>query len=84
MALASYATGDPQRALGLFDKAIRTLEQAHNHIGSAFLKNEYSRTLKTVLQQYAIALRQQGDNSRADAMDQKASAIVVKDNIKDD
>jgi len=61
---------------------VSTLELARDHIDSAFLKNEYSGTIKTVLQEYASLLRQSGDNSGAEAADQKAQSIVVRTDLK--
>lgn len=78
-----HGTGDLQQARPYYEHAISTLEQARDHIDSAFLKNEYSRTMKTVLQEYAAILRQSGDSSGADAAEQRAQSIEVKTDLKD-
>lgn len=78
-----HGTGDLKQAQPYYEHAISTLEQACDHIDSAFLKNEYSRTMKTVLQEYALLLRQSGDSSGADAAEQRANAIEVRAELKD-
>ncbi|HKN71900.1 MAG TPA: TonB family protein [Terriglobales bacterium] len=78
-----HGTGDLQQARPYYEHAISTLEQARDHIDSAFLKNEYSRTMKTVLQEYALLLRKSGDSSGADAAEQRAQSIEVKTDLKD-
>jgi tetratricopeptide (TPR) repeat protein len=83
VALALFATGDLQKSRSDYETAISTLEQARDHIDSVFLKNEYSRTMKTVTQEYALLLRRSGDSSGADAAEQRANAIVVRDDLKD-
>jgi hypothetical protein len=39
--------------------------------------------MKTVLQEYATLLRQTGDSSGADAVEQRAQSIEVKTDLKD-
>jgi TonB family protein len=78
-----HGTGDLQQARPYCEHAISTLEQARGHIDSAFLKNEYSRTMNNVLQEYAALLRQSGDSSGADAAEQRAQSIEVKTDLKD-
>lgn len=78
-----HGAGDLQQARSYYEQATSTLEQARDHIDSAFLKNEYSRTMKTVLQEYALLLRQSGDSSGADAAEQRANAIEVKADLKE-
>jgi TonB family protein len=83
IALALFATGDLQQSRSDYETAISTLEQARDHIDSAFLKNQYSGTMKTVLQEYALLLRKSGDSSGADAAEQRAQSIEVKADLKD-
>ncbi len=83
MALALFATGDLQQSRSDYETAISTLEQARDHIESPFLKNEYSGTMKTVLQEYAVLLRRSGDSVGADAAELRAKAIVVRTDLKD-
>jgi len=83
MALALFATGDLQQSRSDYETAISTLEQARDHIESPFLKNEYSGTMKTVLQEYAVLLRRSGDGVGADAAELRAKAIVVRTDLKD-
>jgi tetratricopeptide (TPR) repeat protein len=78
-----HGRGDLKEARPYYEHAISTLELARDHIDSPFLKNEYSRTMKTVLQEYAALLRQSGDSSGADAAEQRANAIAVRDDLKD-
>lgn len=78
-----HGTADLQQARPYYEHAISTLEQARDHVDSAFLKNEYSRTMKTVLHEYAALLRQTGDSSGADAAEQRANSIEVKTDLKD-
>jgi tetratricopeptide (TPR) repeat protein len=84
MGLALFATGALQQSRSDYEHAVKTLEQARDHIDSQFLKNEYARTMKTVLQEYALLLRKSGDSSGADAAEQRAQAIEVKSKLKDD
>ena len=83
MALGLFATGDLQQSRSDYETAISTLEQARDHIESPFLKNEYSGTMKTVLQEYAVLLRRSGDSAGADAAELRAKAIVVRTDLKD-
>jgi TonB family protein len=83
MALTLFATGDLQQSRSDYETAISTLEQARDHIESPFLKNEYSGTMKTVLQEYAVLLRRSGDSVGADAAELRAKAIVVSTDLKD-
>jgi TonB family protein len=83
IALALFATGDLQQSRSDYETAISTLEQARDHIDSAFLKNQYAGTMKTVLQEYALLLRKSGDSSGADAAEQRAQSIEVKTDLKD-
>jgi TonB family protein len=78
-----HATGDLKEARSNYELAENTLEEAHDHIESEFLKNKYSETLKSVLRDYALLLRQSGDTAAADAAEQKANSIVVRTNLKD-
>jgi TonB family protein len=78
-----HGTGDLQQARSYYERATNILEQARDHIDSAFLKNEYSRTMKTVVQEYALLLRQSGDSAGADAAEQRANSIEVKADLKD-
>jgi TonB family protein len=83
MALALFATGDLKQSRSDYETAISTLEQARDHIESPFLKNEYSGTMKTVLQEYAVLLRRSGDSVGADAAELRAKAIVVRTDLND-
>lgn len=83
IALALFATGDLQQSRSNYESAVSTLVQARDHIDSAFLKNEYSGTMKSVLQEYAALLRQSGDSLGADAAELRAKAIVVRADLKD-
>jgi TonB family protein len=83
MALALFATGDLQQSRSDYQTAITTLEQARDHIDSAFLKNQYSGTMKTVLQEYALLLRKSGNGAEADSAEQRANSIEVKADLKD-
>jgi TonB family protein len=83
IARALHGTGDLQQAKTYYERAVKTLEAAHDHIESEFLKNKYSGTLKSVLRDYAALLRQSGDPTTADAVEQKANSIVVKTDVKD-
>jgi TonB family protein len=83
MGLALFATGDLQQSRSDYERAVNILEQARDHIDSAFLKNQYSSTMKTVLQEYALLLRKSGDSSGADAAEQRANSIEVKTDLKD-
>jgi TonB family protein len=83
MALALFATGDLQQSRSDYQTAISTLEQARDHIDSAFLKNQYAGMMKTVLQEYALLLRRSGDGVEADAAEQRAKSIEVMADLKD-
>lgn len=83
MGLALFATGDLQQSRSNYERSMTTLEQARDHIDSAFLKNQYAGTMKTVLQEYALLLRKSGDSSGADAAEQRAQSIEVKTDLKD-
>ena len=83
VALALFATGDLQQSRSDYQTSITTLEQARDHIDSAFLKNQYSGTMKTVLQEYALLLRKSGDSADADAAEQRANSIEVKADLED-
>jgi TonB family protein len=83
VALALFATGDLQQSRSDYETAVSTLEQARDHIESSFLKNEYSGTMKAVLQEYAVLLRKSGDSVGADAAELRANAIVVRTDLKD-
>lgn len=83
MGLALFATGDLQKSRSDYETAISTLAQARDHIDSAFLKNQYAGTMKTVLQEYALLLRKSGDGAEADAAEQRAKSIEVKADLKD-
>jgi tetratricopeptide (TPR) repeat protein len=83
VALGLHGTGDLQQARSYYERAETTLEQAREHIDSAFLKNQYSGSIKSVLLGYAVLLRQSGASSGADAAEQKAKTIVVKNDLKD-
>lgn len=83
VALGLHGTGDLQQARSYYERAETTLEQAREHIDSAFLKNQYSGSIKSVLLDYAVLLRQSGDSSGADAAEQKAKTIVVRTDLKD-
>jgi TonB family protein len=83
VALGLHGTGDLQQARSYYERAETTLDQAREHIDSAFLKNQYSGSIKSVLLDYAVLLRQSGDSSGADAAEQKAKTIVVRTDLKD-
>jgi TonB family protein len=70
-----HGIGDLTQARSYYEHAVSTLEQARNNMDSAFLKNEYSRTMKSVLREYAVLLRQMGDTPGADAAEQRAKSI---------
>ena len=82
VALALFATGDLQQSRADYEIAIRTLEQARNHVDTPILKNEYSDTMKTVLQEYAVVLRREGSVG-ADAAELRAKAIMVRTDLED-
>jgi tetratricopeptide (TPR) repeat protein len=84
VAVALHATGDLSLARSYYELAEMTLERAREHIGSEFLKNEYSRSIKSVLTDYALLLRQSGEESQAKAAEAKANAIVVRTDLKSD
>ncbi len=83
VALGLHGTGDLQQARSYYERAETTLEQAREHIDSAFLKNQYSGSIKSVLLDYAVLLRQSGDSSGADAAEQKAKTIVIRTDLRD-
>jgi len=83
VALGLHGTGDLQQARSYYERAETTLEQAREHIDSAFLKNQYSGSIKSVLLDYVVLLRQSGDSSGADAAERKAKSIVVRTDLKD-
>ncbi len=76
-------TGDLQQARTQYERAVKRLELAHDNIDSAFLKNKYQGTLKSVLREYALVLRKAGDEAAAATAEQKADAIVVRTDLKD-
>jgi hypothetical protein len=76
-------TGDLQQARTQYERAVKTLELAHDNIDSEFLKNKYQGTLKSVLREYALVLRKAGDEAAAATAEQKADAIVVRTDLKD-
>jgi TonB family protein len=82
VAHALHGAGDLYAADPYYAKALETLERARNHLGSEFLKNEYSRTIKSVLKTYAILLRQTNQPEKAEALERRADAIVVRDDLK--
>ncbi len=83
VARALRGTGDLQQARTQYEHAVKTLEAAHDNIDSEFLKNKYMGTLKSVLLEYALVLRQSGDEAAAGAAEKKADAIVVRTDLKD-
>lgn len=82
VARALHGMGELQQARSYYEQATATLEQARQHIDSAFLKNKYSATIKAVLQEEALLLQQAGDQNSADAMARKANSIVVNPDVK--
>lgn len=78
-----HGTGDLPQARSSYEQAEKTLQLAQEHIGSAFLQNEYAKTMKSLLRDHAFLLRQLGDESGADAMDKKAESISIKANLED-
>ena len=83
VALGLHATGDLSQARSYYDKSEATLEQARGRIDSEFLRDQYSAAIKSVLTDYAILLRQVGDESGAEAAERKANSIVVKTDLND-
>jgi len=79
-----WGTGRPDEAALQYAKAENGYKQAAAHIDSAFLKNEYAKHLKRVLSDHAAMLRQMNRSSEADALDKQASAIVVREGLRDD
>jgi len=84
VAVGLLATGDLNQADSYYQQAEGTLEQAREHIDSAFLKNKYSQTIKSVLQDHALLLRKMGKDREAEVMEKKAESIVVRTDLKDD
>lgn len=78
-----WATGHLEEAARQYAKAENGFRQAREHIDSAFLKNEYSKGLKGVLNDHAALLRQMGHSDEADALKKQADAIVIKEGLKD-
>jgi TonB family protein len=83
VAMGLHATGDLSQARSYYELAETTLERAREHIGSEFLKNRYSASIKSVLTGYALLLRQSGDESGAQAAEAKANSIVVRTDLKE-
>lgn len=73
-----------EEAIPYYERAETTLRAAQNKIGSEFLKNQYAKTLKTIMSEHAILLRHVDKNADADALDNAAQAIVVRTDIKPD
>jgi tetratricopeptide (TPR) repeat protein len=84
VAFARHGNGDLEHAEPYYRRALQILEEAREHIRSEFLKNEYSRIMKNMLQPYAMLLRETGQLKEAEAMEQRANAIVIKEGLKDD
>ncbi|SRR5260221_8529222 len=74
VALGLHATGDLTQARFNYEKSESTLEQARDHISSEFLKAKYSSAIKSVLTDYALLLRQMGDEPGALAAERKANS----------
>lgn len=83
VARALHGMGELKEARSYYEQAGAALEQARQHIDSAFLKNKYAATIKAIWQEEALLLRQAGDQVGADAMTRKADSIVVKTDVKD-
>jgi TonB family protein len=78
-----HGTGDLSHARSSYEQAESTLKRAQEHIGSAFLQNEYAKTMKSILRDHAFLLRQMGDESGAETVDKRAESISIKPNVKD-
>lgn len=83
VALGLHATGSLIEARSFYELSESTLEQARAHIVSELLKNRYSAAIKSVLADYAVLLRQMGDESGAQAADEKRNSIILKSDLKD-
>lgn len=79
LALALLATGDLKGAVGYYQRSIKTLELAREHMPSAGvgdrLKSKYASSLKAELQEYAKLLKATGDPEGAAAAEQQADSL---------
>jgi TonB family protein len=76
-------TGDMLRARSSYEAAESTLLLAQEHMRSAFLRNEYAKTMKSLLRDHALLLRQSGDEAGAEALDKKAQSISIETKLTD-
>lgn len=83
VAHAQHGTGQLAQAKPLYERALEILEKSRSHIESAFLKNEYSKTIQSTLREYAILLKQSGDNAGAESAENKAASMEIKQGLKD-
>src|SRR5215471_10034533 len=72
VAHALQATGDLQQASSYYEQALNIFEKAHKDAPDLSL---YSEALRSVLRNYALLLRQMGNQARADALDKEAASI---------
>lgn len=72
-----WATGHKEEARVEYEQAENVYDQARERTDSAFLRNEYAKSLKGVLHDHATLLRQMGLKDEAAFMDNKAAAIVI-------
>jgi tetratricopeptide (TPR) repeat protein len=76
-------TGDMLRARSSYEAAESTLQLALEHTRSAFLRNEYIKTMTSLLRDHALLLRQSGDEAGAEALDKKAQSISIATELTD-
>ena len=75
MAQGLNANGDVSGARDYYERSIKTLDLASEHIQSDAQKAEYEKTVKKILQEYAQVLRQSGDAIAAAAAEQRANSL---------
>lgn len=78
VALAYHGAGDLVQARAYYQHAETTLREAREHIDSDFLKNEYTKTIKKVLENHLLLLRQTGQEEAAAGVQQRLEAVSGK------
>ena len=73
-----------EEAITRYEQAESTYKQASQHIGSAFLENQYAERRKRVMADHAALLRQMGRTAEAESLDKEAAAIVTKPGLRDE
>ena len=76
VAMGFHATGEIEKAQSNYERAEATLRKAREQIGSESLKNEYSKSIQSVLRHLIALLRETGQDEAATQAQQRADAIA--------